>query len=236
VYIAYLDDSGSTGGNLADPKAPYQLIGALLLRDINFTATEILLAETIDNAVPAEDRASFEFHAADLWHGNPPFDRIPRDVRLQALRNCLITVSGLGMPVIYGAVDKTKLSQQIYSSASPLEIAFRLCLEGVENWLKQSSSGLALIIADDTKDNKAKNAMKNAFRTNRRQMRSMTHNRGRLAHILDDMFFGNSGDSIGIQLIDVCNFFIQRHLRNDDETEHFYQMIARNVHGTIFPE
>ena len=140
-----------------------------------------------------------------MRHGNPPFDKIATGDRREALRNCLIVVNGLKLPVVYGSVDKKKLSQQIYSTASPIDIAFRLCLEGVESYLSTvPDPGLGVVIADDS--DKMKNAMKNAFRLYRRKVRSFSHNRGKLKHIVDEMYFGNSAYSIGIQMTDVCNW------------------------------
>ena len=51
VYLAYLDDSGSTGRNLADKECPFQIIGALLIGADEFDVTEILLSGIIDEFV-----------------------------------------------------------------------------------------------------------------------------------------------------------------------------------------
>jgi hypothetical protein len=44
-------------------------------------------------------------------------------------------------------------------------------------------------------------------------------------HILDTVYFGNSHESIGLQLADACNFFIKRHHMGDTSAERFFQMI-----------
>jgi hypothetical protein len=46
-----MHDAGSTGGTRADKTAPFQLVGAVIMKDDQFDATEILLADILD-AVP----------------------------------------------------------------------------------------------------------------------------------------------------------------------------------------
>lgn len=235
VYIAYMDDAGSTGGNLADKNAPFQMVGAIIMKDEQFDVTELLVADIVDHSVPEELRPSFEFHASDMWAANKPFNNISRSEAEQAIIQSLEIVSGLEMPIVYGAIDKKKLSQELYSTANPLDMAFRSCVGHIEDWMRTyAPSELAVLIADDS--DKGRYAMKNAFRQYRRKVRSSQHNRGKLEHLLDDMFFGDSADSLGIQLADVCNFVIERHLCGKKDTEHLYEFIKDRIfRSTILP-
>jgi hypothetical protein len=47
--------------------------------------------------------------------------------------------------------------------------------------------------------------------------------------ISDDMYFGDSQYSIGIQLADLCSYFIARHLDGDAEIKGFYEMIDPHI-------
>jgi len=40
------------------------------------------------------------------------------------------------------------------------------------------------------------------------------------------MYFGNSRDSVGIQIADLCNYFMRRHLLKEEDEERFYEMFA----------
>ena len=172
MYLAYLDDAGSTGGNLADKNAPFQIVGAVIFPDSVFEAIELLLASTIDDLVPEILRPSFEFHAADLWARNPPFDCLSKEAAEKLMYECVQTVRSLDLPIIYAAVNKKRLSEQIYSTANPIDIAFRLCVEGIEQWMcEHDANNMAILIADEG-EAKAKNAIKNAFRLYRRKVRS----------------------------------------------------------------
>jgi hypothetical protein len=44
------------------------------------------------------------------------------------------------------------------------------------------------------------------------------------------MFFGNSADSLGIQMADVCNFVIERHLMGKQDTEPLYEIIKDRLY------
>ena len=60
---------------------------------------------------------------------------------------------------------------------------------------------------------------------------------GNMANIHDSMYFGNSKDSIGIQLADLSSYLIARHLEQDSSTEDFYNRIQdRIVYFKVEPE
>jgi hypothetical protein len=51
------------------------------------------------------------------------------------------------------------------------------------------------------------------------------------------MFFGDSRFSVGIQLADMCSYFIARHLDGDTEIAQFYDKIEPHiVYGQIYPD
>ena len=75
VYITYMDDSGSTGRNLADRTPPFRSL-AIIIKDEQFDIAEWLLADIIERTVPEELRSSFEFHASHLWARNKPFESL----------------------------------------------------------------------------------------------------------------------------------------------------------------
>jgi hypothetical protein len=237
VYLSYLDDAGSTGRNLADKDCPFQIMGTVLIEADQFDVTEMLLGSVIDQCVPEEMRHNFEFHASRLWAGAAPFDKLKLEDAKKAVEGCVQLVRDLELIFIYGAVDKKKLSEQIYATASPVDIAFRLCIEGVEKWFTEHApSESCLLIADDASD-KVKHEIKNAFSVYRRKVRSVGHNRGKLTHMLDDMFFGSSANSLGIQLADVCNFVLDRHLIGRQDTEPLYELLEPRIYaGRMYPE
>ncbi len=53
-----------------------------------------------------------------------------------------------------------------------------------------------------------------------RQIRPPDYN-PRLWYVHDDMYFGSSKDSVGIQLADLCGYFIAKHLEGDVSIDGF---------------
>jgi len=105
-----------------------------------------------------------------------------------------------------------------------------------EHATSQRGNELALLIADDTDDKKLKAELKRSFRQMRRQVRPPEHN-PRLWYVHDDMYFGSSKDSVGIQLADLCGYFIAKHLEGDVSTDGFYQIIADQIcNSKVEPE
>jgi hypothetical protein len=45
----------------------------------------------------------------------------------------------------------------------------------------------------------------------------------------DDMYFGHSRDSIGIQIYDLCNYFVARKLKIRGNCERFYDIVSERV-------
>jgi len=180
-------------------------------------------------------RAGFEFHASDLWNGRPPFDKVRREQAQTITEQCVWIIQSLGLEIFAGIVDKKKLSGTIYATANPIDMAFRLCMEQIEGWMAaHAPSEISVIIFDDAKE--TKNAIKSAFRSYRRKVRSADHNRGKLRHVVDDIFFGDSSDSVGIQIADVCAFLIDRHIRGKEDTEYLYKRVCSQIHASqVFP-
>ena len=136
MYLAYLDDSGTTGKKLDDPDSPYQIVTALLLKDEQFNSVEIILS-TIENILPDVCRDSFrEFKAHDLFWGKRVFEKVDVEKRHDVLLKACRIVKGIRIPVFYGAVHKPRLNATEFASAHPLDVAFQHCALGVEEWMR----------------------------------------------------------------------------------------------------
>jgi len=153
------------------------------------------------------------------------------------MKSLLGFVKTCNSSVVYGAVDKRKLSDKLYSSADPVNMCFRMCMQGIEEWVAKNHSGeLALIIMDDC-DKDIKKILRASFKGLRNQVwQADTKKCDWIFH--DDMYFGSSADSVGIQLADLCGFFIAKHLKQESaEAEGFYEMIKdRIVYEKVEPD
>lgn len=226
MYLIYLDDSAWGKKR--------QLLGAVILNDQEFMLAEGYMGYIIEQHVPEEQRATFEFHASELWHGSGPFDCIPQEERIRIYQKCISMVVQNKIAVLYSCVEMEKVKQSVYATANPIDVAFRLLLPEIEKWFLQfAPNALGIVICDDFKDGKCKQQMQNTFSEKRPKIQThvekedgkivkVTENRGDLPHIHDGMYFGNSGHSVGIQLADMCTYIIQRHLKGEEDTEDLY--------------
>jgi len=224
VYLVYLDDSKQE-----KTKERFAVISAVLVNDLSFHALEQSMGYLYELLDPYVTGKFEELHAADLLAGNPPFEKVGREYVLALFDEGIHLLETLEIPVIYGAVDLNKLHASDYASANATDMAFRICIKLVEGWFRENRPvNLGLLIADDG-DKGVKNAMLNAFHLLRRSVISSPPVRGELAHLHDDMYFGASKFSKGIQLADLCSLIIGRHLAGYSETEDLYEKLNKHI-------
>jgi hypothetical protein len=240
VHLAYLDDSQQ--GSLA-------MFGALVIPHGLFGWTERMHSIAIEQIFPASEiEEKFqEFHAYELFKGEGAFKGIDEDKRFLAITLLLMAVRDHQLPFIYSAINTNKLTQSplaqsLFETANPLVAAFKLCLLGVEKWafarhardefgLQVDYGDQYLLIADETKDQDLKKRLRGSYRLLRAARPYTGQLKNRLWHAHDAMFFGDSRDSVGIQMADLCTYFMQRHLlkRNQDsrdKSDEFYDMFS----------
>lgn len=243
MYIAYLDDSDTK-----QKTSKWQVMSAVVVKDAKLFELEVRMALTAELLLPPDKLERFtEFHAAELYGGYGVFEGIGQAERLSAISTLLNSLKEL--KVIYGAVDLVRLGELIYGSADPLDIAFRICAEGVDYWINEQLKArfqesqarhgenanredllcdfMAILIADDC-DGKSKASIQRSFRNLRKRYRSIDY-QSKLRNVHDDMYFGQSKWSLGIQLADLCSYFIAKHLDQDVASEGFYKQIEPHI-------
>jgi hypothetical protein len=129
-------------------------------------------------------------------------------------------------------------------SAFGINAAFHMCLLGVEDWATANHPSMrhpevkaiktldwqdtVLYVFDDC-DKEQKEQFRNIYRTLRVRYPWVPPHDNRLWHAHDSMFFSDSKDSVGIQMADLCNYFLKRHLSGEVEPQNFYQMFAEQI-------
>lgn len=240
VYLAYLDDSDTK-----DKASKWQVMAAVMMPDYLFSVSELMLSFVIEHLIPEEKMDYFEeFHASELFGGYGVFEGIDQQKRFLAIESLLTVIETAHMHIAYGAVDLDYLRNQDYRSANPQDIAFRSCVKGIQNWLSDLSMQnfkkadveagesweipIALLIADGG-DKKNNAEMQRSFREIRKRVKIPLHAGDSSSHFHDDMYFGDSKFSLGIQLADLCAFFIAKHLEQKVEAEGFYRLIENRI-------
>lgn len=253
MHLAYLDDSDTKS-----KASKWQVMSAVIIEDDAFKMAEIGMSTLPEKLMGAERLAKFEeFHASELYGGYGAFDGIDQDRRFDAINYLLTLLQAMSITVVYGAVDLAVLKTEIYGSADPVDVCFRKCLTEIRVWAEASAnshisarlgddysvehmaevivptllSQLVILIVDEC-DGKTKNTLQKSFRSLRPPFTSSSLN----DCFHDDMYFGDSRYSIGIQLADLCSYFIARHMEGDMETEGFYQKIEPRIYVQKHPE
>lgn len=240
VYIGYVDDAGSTGTQLEDCQALFQVVGGPIVDVDLYTGIEDILAMHMQGIVPENEWDAFEFHSCDMFHAQGPFAKLGQEKCRQLLQGAMEVISVLDCPILYGAVDKVKLKHQLYRSANPIDIAFRLYLESLEKWFDAKSSaeakiGQGMLILDQSRKD-IRHFIEATFREKRKRPKPQEDRRGISLYLLDDVYFGDSKNSVGVQMADICVYFISRHLSGKADSEGFYNIIRDRIYQPkVFP-
>ncbi len=233
MNLVYLDDSGFQGKT--------QIACATIINDKEFSISEGYMGYIIEQHVPAELRPNFEFHASELFHGNPPFSAITQEARTDIFFQCISMIAQTTMGIIYSFVDIGKLRRGIHATANPTDIAFRLCLPEIERWFSEKEpENIGLLICDEPAEKPIRQQMLSTYREKRGriqihsekeqgELRKVTEERGELPHLHDDMYFGSSAYSVGIQQADMCAYIIHRHLCGREDTEILYKLLEPKI-------
>jgi hypothetical protein len=218
-------------------------MGAAIIREQDFGIAETWLRVNVELLVPEDQRDSFEFHASALFNGKPPFDKIKHEVAVDLIRRCAALIEQGENYMVYGAVDLRKLRRSHYSTARPQDVAFRLCLEGLYQWFDKMAlvtTEFGLLICDDTSNGGLKKDLQQTYRAHRGRPLPRAEFRDKPADYLhDDMYFGDSSHSMGLQVADICSYIVLRHLQNksDDESVGLYKQIEPHIFfGKVVPD
>jgi hypothetical protein len=229
MHLIYLDDSGFHKRR--------QIACATIIRDEEFQVSEGYMGYIIEQHVPEELRPNFEFHASELFHGKPPFDAITEEERPKIFLKCISMISQTCLGIVYSCVDVDKLKKGAFATANPADIAFRLCLPELERWFEEKApENFGILICDEPSEKQIRNIMQASFREKRGKIRthyemkdgkvdSISEERGELKHLHDDMYFGSSNCSVGIQQADMCAYIIHRHLSGKEDAEKLYKLL-----------
>lgn len=207
------------------------MIGGVIIEDRKFDLLEQELAYYLYELVQPEAGNRFErFHAADLLAGRPPFNNIVRARAIEILSTGVDAITRMKIPVVYAAVDMVKLKVTDHGSVEPKDMAFRGCLKLVEHWFQETTpDGLGLLVSDNCDSKLIRGAFQSSFHMFRNRAMGSPVVRGMLEHLHDDMYFGDSRFSKGIQLADICMLLIGRHLLDYSDTEDLYQELDKNI-------
>jgi hypothetical protein len=238
VHLSYFDETGTDG------HSSVVMFGAVVVPAGKFGYLSAMHETAVQQILPVEKIDEFkEFHASELYRGSGIFEGVDEAKRFTAIKVLLTAVQIEKLAFIYAAIDRKKIAASPFGIMRPLHAAFHICLLGVEDWARanhrKASIGENVIqidwndtylcILDDCDDKNLKSDFKKTYRNLRTKHPFVSSGKNRLWHAHDDMFFADSSDCLGIQIADLCNYFVRLHLEQIEEPQNFYEMIATRV-------
>lgn len=111
MHFFYLDESGDTGANLADPNQPIFVIGGISVRDEGWNTTQEHLAQIVSDYFGGNIPDGFELHSKQLLspNGDGPFAGHEMQPRCELALRLLGLLAERSHGVHYLAIDKQSL-------------------------------------------------------------------------------------------------------------------------------
>jgi hypothetical protein len=210
MQLIYLDESGNTGNNLADPQQPVFVLGALIVPERTWQPVEAELEHALETNVPSPRPHGFEMHGGDLRQGTGCFKSISVKTRVGLRDDWLRIAASHGLRFIYRAITKNRYERWMKAtfgsniSVNPHLAAFPLVAQVANNFLKADSPDtLGIFISDNNRE---------VVSDIERFLKLLRATPGalRLDRIIEKGFFIDSHKSLLLQLADLCTLLARK--------------------------
>jgi Protein of unknown function (DUF3800) len=223
VKVIYIDEAGSSNNE------PVFTWASVIIKDWQWLKVERLAKEIAETLVPEQLRPDFEFHACDIFNGSNAWSQwrnnVGKELRFEILKRLIGLIRRNRLPIIQCSwVKNGERDRDIIKLRQGL--AFSVCVDSVERWFQEKAkTDVGMLVADVQGQRKDEAIFKQEIR--RARTVSRLSRKPALRHIVDTIHFAGSHESIGLQLADICAFFIKRHYRAHpaDEAEPFYDLL-----------
>lgn len=165
MHFFYLDESGDSGANLADPQQPIFVLGGVSLRDEGWNKTYSSLATIVHDYFGGNVPDEFELHGCELLspNGEGPFAGHEIERRIALVESLIGLVVSRKHHVHYIALDKARMAERLGTeiglpahSTTPYTLAYDYMITEIEQrvakGLGKSARGMLII---DKKDEHA---------------------------------------------------------------------------------
>jgi len=230
MYVGYLDALGATEAGSSDAASRFQVIAGPLVASDVCVGNEWDLADLLPGLVPPEMWEQFEFRACDLFHARPPYDKLRPEECHELLEKALTVIKRHKFPVLFGAVDKRRLKHQVCASVDPTDAAFRIYLHSVHRWFSDLTiRESAILIVDNSRADIRRQLAGARSSPGAKQGFDEARPGPLSSRLVDEICFGDSRSSPGIQLAGICAYVIARHLSGKPDVEGFYKIIRDQI-------
>jgi len=215
MHLIYLDESGNSGNNLADPQQPIFVLGALVVPEKKWKQIEHDLIEKIDAFFEGSVPENFEIHAHEIRNRVGIFRDIDFEKCIE-FRNELMQVAiDHELKFIYRSIAKKRYATWLDRTfgkgiaINPHIAAYPLVSQTINTYLRSlGDDELGILINDDNKE-----VVSDIERTTKILRADSSHLQ--LDRVIEKGFFIDSSKSHLLQLADLCTF----HARKREEVK-----------------
>ena len=247
MYLAFLGQSGNTGGSLSDANQPHHVYAGLLVHEsqsVSLTGEFDALYLRHFNRIRGETGGPRGIRAGEVFQGTGVFASWPPAQRHELVRDCLDILLRRETPVIVAYGDKREIAAAGNTEAgkqSPSEaivsrflVALNLFMDelniaGVDPdelmTMEFRTRDFALVAASDRS---TRPGLMTEFLRSDDGIDSST--------LLSDICIVDPEDSVGAQLANMCAYFARRWLQNPAVSHPYFEALRDgNVIQVIYP-
>lgn len=215
MHLLYSDESGS----VADPKQIFFVLAGVSI----FERQGYWISKQMDDIAERfnpDDPGAVELHASPMFHGKRFWRQFPKDVRINAIKECLqvFAESHVSNRMFASVVRKSLIADK-----DPVEFCFEQLASRFDYYLsrlykKRGDNQRGIIIFD-------KSTYENTLQSLTTSFRKIGHSWGYLRNFSEVPLFLDSKASRLIQLADIVGYSLFRHYEEQDDQ--FYNIISK---------
>jgi hypothetical protein len=209
MHLIYVDESGNTGRNFADPEQPLFVLAALIVPEKCWIALERDLEQALSQLCP-DLPADAEIHAHDVRGGRGHFKGVPVADRIAIRNRWLEIAASHKLKLVYRSIAKRRFHNWLIDTfgtgvtINPHVAAFALVARVVNEYLISfGADSLGMFISDENKE---------IVRDVEKSIKVLRRHDGtlQLTRIVEKGFFIDSAKSRVLQLCDVCALSVRK--------------------------
>ena len=208
MHLIYLDETGNSGKNLAEPSQPIFVLCALVVPETHWQDLESALGVALDKHFPTRP----EVHTYDIVSpGRHSFFRTSSEAdRLAFLKEWISIAASFDLKVIHRAIVKTRYARWLEKEygpgvfINPHSVAFLFVSQVVNEYLRAAPGNpRGIFISDESQE------MMEELEQSIRLLR-MERSALQLSQIVEKGFFIDSRKSLPLQLCDLCAYALRQ--------------------------
>ncbi|MGR3914313.1 MAG: DUF3800 domain-containing protein [Gammaproteobacteria bacterium] len=211
MFFLYADESGSP----SRPSQKHFIFAGVTVfeRQAHWLSRDL---EKIASSFGKHTSASMELHGSPMWGGKSAWRKVPKDERINTIKNALRLIDGKDYRIIASVVNKEAIAPE-----DPVRFTFHQVISRFDHFLVRQFTHYknpqrGLLVCD-------KSNMENSIQTMATEFKTKGHLQRKLRNMAEVPVFVDSKATRLIQLADLVAYALFRKYERDDNT--LYEVI-----------